>query len=212
LDDPRYHHVTATIDMEGSLHAAAENALDVPHTAFLHRGLFRTAQKKNPVEVIVRTQSDMVEAEYVGEPRPSGVMGRLLAPGGGVVTHFDRFILPCVAQVEYGLGEKTHLIATTLLMPIDDYLTRMFGVVSFRAALPLPRWLVSLVVKPVAMKVLRQDAAMLKSQTEVIRHFGTESYVSTEIDAVGPQIIRLLKFAERGDSVPEKTRRYTLEL
>jgi hypothetical protein len=161
----------------------------------------------------VRSWHDRVEAEYIGEPRPSGLMGRLLAPGGGVVRHFDRFLLPCVAQVEYGLGEKTHVVATTLLTPIDAYHTRLFAVVSFRIGIPLPGWLVSLIVKPIAMKVLRQDAAMLKEQTATIHHFGKEEYASTEIDALGPQILRLLRSAQRGEQEPEtepKIRRYTL--
>ena len=79
----------------------------MPHTLFLHGGLFRTAERRNDIEVIVRRREDGVEAEFVGEPRPSGIVGRLLAPGGGVVEHVDRFILPSVAQVEYRLGDAS---------------------------------------------------------------------------------------------------------
>jgi phenylpropionate dioxygenase-like ring-hydroxylating dioxygenase large terminal subunit len=83
LDDPRYSSVYDVVEAEGSLHAVAENALDVPHTAFLHRGLFRGDGKRNRIEVVVRRWHDRVEAEYIGEPRPPGLAGRLLAPGGG---------------------------------------------------------------------------------------------------------------------------------
>ena len=38
------------------------------------------APERNRVEVIVRRWHDRVEAEYVGEPRPEGLVGRLLSP------------------------------------------------------------------------------------------------------------------------------------
>jgi hypothetical protein len=41
---------------------------------------------------------------------------------------------------------------------------------------------------------------MLKAQTDNLRRFGGEQYVSTEIDVLGPHIWRLLRQAERGES------------
>ena len=78
--------------MTAGLHAALENTLDVPHTAFLHGGLFRGGRPPVDIEVVVRHTADGVEAEYLGEPRPPGLAGRILAPEGGVVTHVDRFL------------------------------------------------------------------------------------------------------------------------
>lgn len=200
LNDRRYTVVRQTLDLQGSLHAAAENALDVPHTAFLHRGLFRGGRPPQPIDVVVRRWHDRVEAQYMGEPRPPGLAGRLLAPGGGVVTHFDRFILPGIAQIEYRLGEASHLCITTALTPVTDFHTRMFAVVALR--LPVPAQAVAPVIKPIALTVFRQDAAILRRQTQVIERFGGEAYASTEIDVLGPQILRLLRNAERGDRTP----------
>ena len=42
-------------------------------------------------------------------------MGRILSPSGGIVTHFDRFLLPCIAQVEYQLGEENHILISTAM-------------------------------------------------------------------------------------------------
>src|SRR4051812_19770088 len=80
LDDARYSTVRRVYHVAATVHATVENALDVPHTAFLHGGLFRTADKKNEVEVVVRRHATYAEAEYLGEPRPPGLAGRLLAP------------------------------------------------------------------------------------------------------------------------------------
>ena len=57
----------------------AENALDVPHTAFLHRGLFRSDGTRRPIDVVIRRWHDRVEAQYIGEERPKGIVGWLLA-------------------------------------------------------------------------------------------------------------------------------------
>ncbi len=186
--------------MRSTLFAALENTLDVPHTAFLHGGLFRTSAKESEIDVVVRRYADRCEAEFVGEPRPKGIAGRLLAPGGGVVTHVDRFLLPSIAQVEYRIGDASHLVVTSAMTPVDDFRTKLFVVATFR--LPVPGWLVQPLFAPLAARIFKQDARILALQTENVRRFGGERFASTEIDVLGPQIWRLLKQAERGDAGP----------
>ncbi len=198
---PGYTTVVEVLEAQGSMHAVAENALDVPHTAFLHGGLFRKKEGSgNDIEVVVRRWHDRVEAEYIGEPAPKGLAGRILAPGGGVVTHFDRFLLPSIVQVEYRLGDRSHLVLSAALTPVEDFVTRLFAVISFR--LPIPGWLVTAALRPIARFIFGQDARMLTHQTQAVRRFGGEQYMSTEIDVLGPHILRLLRNAERGDRVP----------
>jgi phenylpropionate dioxygenase-like ring-hydroxylating dioxygenase large terminal subunit len=192
---PSYVRVVREVEAPGSLHATLENALDVPHTAFLHRGLFR-GQKRNEIRATLRRSADRVEVSYAGEPRPSGVLGRLLSPSGGVVEHWDRFILPSVAEVEYRLGSETHLFVAALGTPVSDFVTRLFAVVSVRSL--LPRAVVRPLLEPVALFIFRQDAHMLAAQSDNVRAFGGEQYMSTELDLIGPHIWRLLKQAESG--------------
>ncbi|HZA51487.1 MAG TPA: aromatic ring-hydroxylating dioxygenase subunit alpha [Myxococcaceae bacterium] len=200
LDDPQYATVRRSYTVAATLHAVVENALDVPHTAFLHGGLFRTRNKDNEIDVVVRRWGDRVEAEYIGEPRPKGIAGKILAPGGGTVAHFDRFLLPCVAQVEYRLGARSHLVTTSLVTPITDFETRLYAVVTFR--LPLPHWLVRPFLTPVGTHIFRQDARILRLQTETVQRFGGEQFASTEIDVLGQSILRLLLQAQRGERPP----------
>lgn len=190
-----YQRVLRAVDVEATLYATLENALDVPHTAFVHRGLFRTGNAHR-IHATVRRYARSVEAEYRGEPRPAGVVGRLLAPGGGTVEHWDRFFLPSVAQVEYRL-ENNHFLITALCTPLGEYRTRIFAVASFRtrALSRAVRWL----LEPIALQIFRQDARILSRQTATIRRFGGERFMSTEIDVLGPHIRRLLHRAERGD-------------
>lgn len=191
-DAPRYMTVRQQVDMHAPLDAVAENALDVPHTAFLHGGLFRRPSQKHEIEVVVRRSRDRVEAEFIGEPRPPGVIGRMLAPKGGILTHTDRFVLPCVAQVEYQLGE-THLITTAALTPIATDRTRMFATVCLKLpAIAVP---FAPAIRSVAMRIVRQDAVVLDHQTTAVERFGGEVFTSTEIDFLGPQIKKLLRDA-----------------
>ena len=200
VDEPGYIRIDYTADFEATLHSTLENILDVPHTAFLHRGLFR-AGERNPIEVVVTRWGDRVQAQYVGEPRPTGIVGRILAPGGGEVEHYDRFIMPSVGQVEYRLGRQ-HLVISNLLTPISDYLTRMYAVVAVRV--PKAASVIKPVVMPIVRKILDQDAVILREQTATIKRFGREQFVSTSVDLLGPHILKLLRQAERGELDPEQ--------
>ena len=141
---------------------------------------------------------DRVVAEYVGEPRPRAFSRASSLPPGGIVTHFDRFILPSIAQVEYSIGTENHLLVDSVMTPVDDFRTRIYAVVSFRTR--IPHFLIRPFVKPLALRVFKQDAFILAKQTETIRRFGGEQFASTEIDVLGRHIWRLLKAAERGDT------------
>jgi hypothetical protein len=183
------------------MHAAIENALDVPHTAFLHRGLHRSGKTPHAIDVTVRRGADRVDAEYAGEPRPEGLAGKLLAPGGGVVAHFDRFLLPSIAQVEYRIGDVesgAHVVLTAAHTPVSDDVTDVHAIGVFR--LRVPRWIVRLVSPWVARRILRQDQDVLRAQAENVRRFGGEDFASTELDVLGHEIWRLLERASRGEA------------
>jgi phenylpropionate dioxygenase-like ring-hydroxylating dioxygenase large terminal subunit len=206
-----YGLVRFRAEVEATLHATLENMLDVPHTAFLHRGLFRSGPKRR-IAAIVRRFGDRAEAEYVGEPRPSGLVGRLLAPQGGTVVHFDRFLLPSIAQVEYRLG-RSHLVVTNALTPVDEFITRFVSLTSFRV--PVPTLLAQALLAPLARHIFRQDARILRLQTEAVRRFGGESYSSTDADLLGPHMWALLKRAAQSEvretgAEPEIERRVEL--
>ena len=205
LDDSAYTSVMYQADFEGTIHANAENILDVPHTAFLHKGLFRGGEP-NKIQTIIRRFTDRAECEYVGEPRPTGLIGKILAPSGGEIYHCDRFILPSVAQVEYRLG-RAHLITTSCLTPISDFKTRMYAVVSAKLNNFLP--LIRPFVTPFALRIVKQDIKVLSLQRKTIQEFAGEQYTYTDVDVLGPSITRLLRKAVKENLIvhqksPEK--------
>jgi len=206
---PGYSTARQTFRVKASLHAALENALDVPHTAFLHGGLFRTEARRLDIDVVVKTSADRVEAEYLGEPRPPGLAGKILAPQGGTVTHFDRFILPCISQVEYRLG-NTHLLVTSAMTPLQDADTRLFAVVTFKT--PFPAFLVRGVLTPIAARIFNQDKQILEAQRENAERFGGEQFASTEVDVLGLQILRLMRMAAKGEPGPSVVQEHRLRM
>ena len=79
-----------------------------------------------------------------GEERPKGLVGRILAPQGGEVFHWDRFLLPGIAQVEYRLGEHSHIITTAALTPRSRNVTDLFATVAVNVPVPnLFLWVMS---------------------------------------------------------------------
>jgi len=210
-DRPDYLTVHHQVRAQGSLHAVAENALDVPHTAFLHGGLFRKdGAERNRITCVIERTDTQVECEYQGEPRPEGLVARILAPSGGEVIHFDRFRLPCVVEVEYALGEKNHIVNAAALTPASDHETILYAVVSIRSR--IPGWILKPVVQPLALKIFAQDAAVLAKQTATMQHFGDTQYTSTEVDLLGPHILRLLHWASGDDPAPSPPYRTEVEI
>jgi len=191
---PGETEVRRVVTVESPLQPALENALDVPHTAVLHRGLFRGDRIPRRIKARVSRTAVGVQAEYLGEPRPEGLAAKLLAPSGGVVTHFDRFILPSIAQIEYRLGDDVHFLVNSICTPVDEYLTRIHAVIRFRTR--LPGWLLKPLLTPLANRIFKQDAAILRAQSGSLRKFGGDHYTSTAIDVLGLQIARLLRRTE----------------
>ena len=195
--EPGETEIRRTVEVEAPLLPALENALDVPHTAVLHRGLFRGAREPKRIKVKVARTPEGIQAEYVGEPRPSGWAAKILSPSGGEVVHFDRFIRPSIAQIEYRLGTEARFLVNSICSPVSEFRTRLYAVVRFRTR--LPGWLVKLLLDPVATRIFEQDRSILKSQADALRRWKGEHYASTAIDVLGLQIARLLKGADTGE-------------
>lgn len=188
--------VVFTYDLDCTLHASLENALDVPHTAFLHSGVFRGGAPRE-LTAVRRELPDGLEVQYLGEPVGLGSL-RAAQDSATTFDHWDRFILPSIAQVEYGVAGWLRIVNTILHLPMSPTRTRAWFVVRFWTRLPVA------VVKPIVLargiQILRQDASMLARQTDNIRRFGGERYTSTELDLMGNAIWRLLRRAERAEA------------
>jgi len=195
IDDPDYITILREYDVECTMHAALENALDVPHTAFVHRGDFR-GKGSREITAVRRRIPNGIEVEYLGEPPLSGPT--VDADGQPIVSqHWDRFILPSLAQVEYSTRTGRHLINTLPHTPVSDFRTRFWLVSCWKVAPPKRAEMQPIIEKQLDA-ILSQDVEILRLQTRRIRDFGGESFRSTALDLMGPEIMRMLRHAERG--------------
>lgn len=207
VGEPGYRTIHLRMDVPGPYVAAVENALDVTHTSFLHRGLFRTGKRRKPVQVTIVHGPDRVEARFEGEAVPSGLLGRALAPQGGSIEHTDRFVVPALAQVEYRLrsgaadGDDRHIVLNAFYTPVTDDSCVLHAAAAYR--LPVPVAVARAALVPLARIVLRQDVDILANQRANVTRFGGERFVNTTIDVLGPPIVRLLRRHERGEASAE---------
>lgn len=196
VDGPGTGEVVFEEDLECTMHASLENALDVPHTAFVHGGIFRGRQRHR-VTVVRRDITGGVEAQYIGEPAAMGPL-RLPATSTRTFDHWDRFILPSIAQIEYSVEGWFRIVNTIVHLPLSPFRTRAWFVVRWWSKLPPS------VVRPLVLargkQILRQDAKALAWQTASIRRAGGERYASSELDVLGNAIWRLLRQAEKAEN------------
>ena len=190
---PNVGEVVFRQDMACTVHASVENALDVPHTAFLHGGLFRRPGRGPTVRAVRRDVPDGVEVQYLDEPAAFGPV-RLR---GRTFDHWDRFFLPSIAQVEYRIGDVLRIVNSILHLPLSATRTRAWFVLRFSS--PLPAAVAGPIVRARGRSILRQDVEMLEQQTANVARFGGERYTSSELDLLGNAIWRLLRRAERAE-------------
>jgi phenylpropionate dioxygenase-like ring-hydroxylating dioxygenase large terminal subunit len=194
VEGPGTGQVVFAYDLDCTLHAALENALDVPHTAFLHQGVFRGGDARE-ITAVRRDLPGGLEVQYLGEPVG---LGRIRGDQGSELTfdHWDRFLLPSTAQIEYRVEGWLRIVNTILHLPLGPTRTRAWFVVRYWTRFP------ARVVQPIVAlrgrQILRQDAKVLAAQTTTIGRFGGERYSSTDLDLLGPAIWRMLRQAEKG--------------
>ncbi len=193
FDGPRTGETVFARDLDCTLHSALENALDVPHTAFLHGGVFRGGEPRE-ITALRRPLAEGIEVQYLGEPVGFGPIRRR-EDATLTFDHWDRFLMPSIAQIEYRVEGWIHVVNTILHLPMSPFRTRAWFVLRYRTRLPAP--LVRPVVRLRGIQILRQDARALAHQTESVRAFGGERYTSTELDVMGNAIWRMLRHAER---------------
>lgn len=84
---------------------------DIPHTAFVHTGIFRTTQGQRIVACVERDQG-AVHVVYRNERANLGTWRRFLNPRGDEIRHTDSFYVPNVTCVTYEIGKRTFIITS----------------------------------------------------------------------------------------------------
>lgn len=185
---------------DGDVTALVENFMDVPHTAFVHRGWFRRGLQGTPAGARIERTTDGVLVAYDRPDDAVGFARRVLNPDGAPLTHTDRFTMPNCTRVDYSWGPRRQFVITSQITPITPdtavvytAITFTFGVLTGLARLLLP---------PYTRIVINQDVRIMANQTANLRRFGGRRFHGTEADAIHVGIESLRDHAQDGDPGP----------
>ena len=201
MEETGWRHFLMEREFDAAAFHCVENFLDVPHTAHVHRGLFRGEESKE-IEIEITGGADWIQAEFLGEERMDSWIGKLLVPEGSEIRHTDRFQLPFVTRVDYRMSEKRQYIVMSQCTPISETKTRVFTMLAFRFE-PLGA-LVKLIFRPFAGRILDQDVDILREQTEDIARTGEVKFLYHDTDAIARGIRDLIAGKSLEGRAPER--------
>ncbi len=185
---------------EATVEACLENFLDVPHTLFVHPGLFRGDETRQ-TRVRVTRERDSAVAEFLNEQELEGWGPRLIAPKAQRMEHTDRFILPAITRVDYGFGDEYRFVITSQCTRREDFVVDVTTAITWR--LRLPGWLLEPFLRLYCRRVIQQDVDILKIQGEQTKRFGPVT-LHTQADLLGRHISTLRRRAAAGEEKPRE--------
>jgi phenylpropionate dioxygenase-like ring-hydroxylating dioxygenase large terminal subunit len=194
LGEPGWSTFFMRTRFEAPVETCLENFLDVPHTLFVHPGLFRGSRRR-PTRVRVRRSRESVEAEFIGEAELEGIGPRLLAPRGARMTHTDRFILPSITRVDYGFGDLHGFIITSQCTGRAEDVVDVTTAITWN--LRVPAWIAVPFLRWYCRRVIQQDVRVVKVLGEQERTFG-RTFLDTRADVLGRHILELRRRAAEG--------------
>lgn len=147
-----------------------ENFIDIPHTAFVHPGIFRNSRQQQ-LEMTVQRENGAVLVEYSNETNNLGWYSRFLNRQGVQIKHCDRFYMPNITCVEYKMGDQRHLFITSQSIPETENSTLVYTDVTYNYGL----WnkLARPFVRSTAQHIIHQDVKILGIQGEAIAKYGS---------------------------------------
>ncbi|QVL55824.1 MAG: aromatic ring-hydroxylating dioxygenase subunit alpha [Simkaniaceae bacterium] len=178
-------------EVESTLLHVMENALDPLHTLFVHNGWIRKQGKEKDVKVTVTISEDEVLAETFEESAQEGLIHRLLTLGREVTRSYGRVVGSNCFQLGYDTSKGDQLRMTAFLHPVSEGVTKVYTANLYQTT--LPNWLFMRLAKVFFEIAIKQDTDMLKLQSNNLKHWNTERFVSTQGDFMGPWIEKILK-------------------
>ena len=190
-----WRHIRLVNRFNNNVTNCAENFIDIPHTVFVHTGVFRT-DKKQKIDAVISRKEGNVEVSYKNETDNLGWFSWFLNPSGGEIGHYDNFYMPNITSVEYRFSPERALYITSQSVPCADDdtlvytdLTYNFGIWTPFAG-PILRWQ--------GQYVIDQDVVALAEQMEVINKYG-ESFANTAADVIHVFVESIRNAIAKGD-------------
>ena len=186
-----------------------ENFIDIPHTVYVHPGIFRNPRKQE-IDVDVQRINGAVKASYLNETDNFGWFSKALNPKGGNIQHSDEFFMPNVSCVEYIFGPKRHFIITSQCIPLEDDETLVYTDLTYNYGI----WntLAAPIIRRQGQAIIDQDIDALANQMKVIKKYG-DDFSNTSNDVIHVWVESIQKELEKGQDprlLPERNKRTTM--
>jgi phenylpropionate dioxygenase-like ring-hydroxylating dioxygenase large terminal subunit len=200
-----WQNIRLVHDFENNVTNCVENFIDIPHTAYVHHGIFRKEARQKLDAEIVRRNGE-VHVTYANESTNLGSFSWFLNPRGEAVHHTDSFYLPNITHVVYrvGSGARVEYLITSQSVPMTAESTRVYTDITYRFGI----W--SRLARPIARRqakaVIRQDIDELNAQMDVIRKYGSR-FIDSPADLIHKMIAQIRKSLEKGEdprALPEE--------
>jgi phenylpropionate dioxygenase-like ring-hydroxylating dioxygenase large terminal subunit len=181
----------------------AENFVDIPHTAYVHKGIFRT-ERHERLSATVERRNGSVAVTYHGETANLGLFGWFLNPSGREIGHVDNFHMPNITSVEYRLGGRKTFIITSQSVPVEEDETLVYTDLTYNYGF----WnhLSGYLVRRYGQKIIDQDIEILNNQMEVIKKYGGD-FSNSPADVIHVFIESIREQLQRGEDprqLPER--------
>lgn len=153
---------------ENNVTNCAENFVDIPHTTFVHPGIFRNPSEEKLKAHVVR-KNGSVKVTYYGEKKNFGIFSWFLNRKGEEIKHTDEFFMPNITTVNYWFGKK-HFIITSQSVPISNHRTLVYTDLTYNYGI----W--NLLSRPIVRRqgqmIINQDIDILGLQMQTIEKYG----------------------------------------
>jgi phenylpropionate dioxygenase-like ring-hydroxylating dioxygenase large terminal subunit len=178
--EPGWETVRVINRFRNNVTNCAENFIDIPHTAFVHPGVFRTSRQQ-PIQMNIERRNGSTFVDYHNETTNLGWYSRFLNSQGYEIRHTDSFHMPNITSVEYDMGLHRRLFITSQSIPEMENSTLVYTDVTYnygiwnKMARPFVRW--------TAQHIIRQDIKILDIQGEAIAKYGSH-FTNTPADTI----------------------------
>lgn len=192
--EPGWKHLRLQNRFANNVANCVENFIDIPHTAFVHRGIFRRS-KGERIEASVSREHGAVQVRYRNERGNLGTFGWFLNPRNREIAHTDSFHVPNVTSVRYELGRGWVFVITSQAVPVSETETLVYTDLTYRfGPFTAPAaWL----VRRHGQRIIDQDIEVLGQQMEVIRKYGG-SFIDAPADTIHSYVDSLREAIAQG--------------
>ena len=167
--EPGWCHIRLLNRFRNTVTNCVENFVDIPHTAYVHRGIFRSPRRQR-LEATVTREGGSVRVVYRNETTNLGIFSWFLNGSGRRIDHVDSFHMPNITCVEYRFGSGKRFIITSQSVPVTDCETLVYTDLTFDYGVWNP--FAGYFVRRHGQKIIDQDVEVLADQMQVIRRYG----------------------------------------